>query len=44
MKEGEYLSVSVRVGHFEQTLNTDIVNQLIHLEEVVVYEVIFFVA
>ncbi|XP_076826116.1 bridge-like lipid transfer protein family member 1 isoform X2 [Clavelina lepadiformis] len=39
MKEGEYLSVSIRVGGFEHTLTTDLLNQLIFLQEVFVREV-----
>nr|XP_026696686.1 transmembrane protein KIAA1109 [Ciona intestinalis] len=39
MKEGDYMSITIRMGSFEHTLTTDLLNQLIFLQEVFMSEV-----
>uniref|UniRef100_H2YW79 Bridge-like lipid transfer protein family member 1 C-terminal domain-containing protein n=1 Tax=Ciona savignyi TaxID=51511 RepID=H2YW79_CIOSA len=39
MKEGDYMSMLIRMGSFEHTLTTDLLNQIIFLQEVFMSEV-----
>ena len=39
MKEGQYLSISVKIGNFDHTLTTSLFNHLVFLQEVLVEEV-----